>query len=160
MRIPNKNFRKKQFLKNYKENLNLNQLKKDDIEKEEEELLNLKNNNNTEIYNKVNNNNSKYSKTLKVSYILIVIFSINILFILNKYIFIPKEVINLTDKSLSWKQKVQNFFGLCSKGININKKRFRKNKNPKFSLVIPVLNKRQYLTKLITIVFKINYMKI
>ena len=46
--------------------------------------------------------------------------------------------------------KSSNFLDLCTKGININKKRFKKNKNPKFSLVIPVLNKRQYLTKLIT----------
>ena len=120
------------------------------IEKDEEEFLNLSNNINILIHNKMKKNNSKCQKTIKVLYILIVIFLINMLFILNKYVFMPKEIINLADKSLSEKQKAQNFLDLCLKGININKKRFKKNKNPKFSLIIPVLNKRQYLTKLIT----------
>ena len=93
------------------------------IEKDEEEFLNLNNNNNILMYNKMRKNNLKCQKTIKVSYILIVIFSINMLFILNKYFCMTKEIINLTDKSLS-EQKAQNFLYLWLKGININKKRF------------------------------------
>ena len=84
------------------------------------------------MHNKMKKNNSKCQKTIKFLYILIVIFSINMLFILNKYVFMPKEIINLADKSLSEKQKAQNFLELSLKGININVKRFKKIKIQNF----------------------------
>ena len=34
-------------------------------------------------------------------------------------------------------------------GVNSFQKKIQKNKNPKFSLIIPVLNKREYLQRLI-----------
>ena len=62
----------------------------------------------------------------------------------------------INDKHLLF-LKLQNFYNLCSKGINIYKKRFKKNANPKFSLIIPVLNKVTYLNRLITEYERLRY---
>ena len=96
-------------------------------------------------------NSHKLKKIItKISFILFVILFINILYN-NKVIEpIPKEILNLKNASLKWWDKVQLFFDICSKGYHLYKKRFRRNKNPKFSIIMPVLNKRFYLLKLIT----------
>jgi glycosyltransferase involved in cell wall biosynthesis len=85
----------------------------------------------------------------KVFYILFVILSINILYNNKSIEPIPKEILNLNNTSLKWWDKVQLFFDICSKGYLLYNKRFRRNKNPKFSIIMPVLNKRFYLLKLI-----------
>jgi cellulose synthase/poly-beta-1,6-N-acetylglucosamine synthase-like glycosyltransferase len=62
---------------------------------------------------------------------------------------IPKEIVNLKNTSLKLKDKIRLFFDICSKGYLLYNKRFRKNKNPKFTIIIPVLNKKIFLLKLI-----------
>ena len=86
----------------------------------------------------------------KVLFILFVIISINMLYNNEVIESVPKEIINLNNTSLKWWDKVQLFFNICSKGYLLYKKRFRRNNNPKFSIIIPVFNKRFYLVKLIT----------
>ena len=85
----------------------------------------------------------------KVIFILFVILFVNIIYNSKVIEPIPKEILNLKNKSLKWWEKVQLFFDICNKGYLIYNKRFRRNKNPKFSIIMPVLNKRFYLLKLI-----------
>ena len=85
----------------------------------------------------------------KFSLILLIIISINILYNNKEIELIPKEILNLSNTSLKWWDKVQLFFDICNKGYLLYNKRFRRNKNPKISIIIPVLNKSFYLLRLI-----------
>ena len=99
MRIPDKKYKKKNDLYN-NSNLDGHHLKKDDIE-EEEGLI--KNNNKRNANKKLNINyistaNSTFQiKTIKISFILILVFIMSLLLLLKNIIFIPNEVINLKD---------------------------------------------------------------
>lgn len=150
IKIPNKIYKKENYMNN--NNLNGNQLKKSDIDEEEGLIKNKKKNRKykQKINNISNTNSSFVIKAIKISIILMIFFIINMLLLFKNYLITPYEVLNLNKKSLQWYQKLQNFYNLCSKGINIYKKRFKKNANPKFSLIIPVLNKVTYLNRLIT----------
>ena len=147
MRIRKKNFKKKKKIKNNNQNSISFRLKKDYNTEEEDELIrnNISNSNKKKIITFFNNIIKSFSQTkiIKITLILAIFLSINILLLSKKYIIIK-------DNSLNVKQKVWNFFHLCSNGKNLYKKRFKKNKNPKFSIIIPVLNKRIYLLKLMT----------
>ena len=84
-------------------------------------------------------------KTSKIIFILILI----LLLIFISYIYQLPEDISSQDDLLVEKDKVLNFFNICSNGINLYKKSFKRKKNPKYSLIIPVLNQKRNLIKLI-----------
>ena len=136
MRISHEKFRKKKRSYKFKKRLDL---KIDDDIGEESKLIEIQD------INKPNKNH----KIGKIILIFLIIFSVFIISRFHEYYLIPKENLIISNKSLSLLRKVNNFFDLCSKGILLYKKRFKKNKNPKFSLVIPVLNKIMYLERLI-----------
>ena len=146
MKNSNKKVKKKKHKNFYNEIIKVQQFKQDDIE----ENKNLINNNNEYSYDKyidINETTPKI-KILKVLLTLLVIFSINI-YSDKKIESLPEEILKFKNNSLKWYQKVILFHDICQKGLILYKKRFKKNKNPKFSLIIPVLNKREYLQRLI-----------
>ena len=156
MKISNKKNKQKNKKKGSNEIFHNQGSKQNDQQKDYTSLIKDKINNN-------NNNNSKYEENprntnkknfkndlLKISFISLLVLTVNIIYKNKTKIPIPEEILKLEDKSLNWHQKVKNFFDICSKGLNLYTKRFRKNKNPKFSLIIPVLNKRNYLLRLMT----------
>ena len=161
MRIPDKKYKKKKNLYN-NSNLDDHHLKSDDVE--EEGLI--KNNNKRNTNKKLNINymstsNSTFQiKTIKISFILILVFVMSVLLLLKNIIFTPDEVLNLKDESLPWYEKLQNFYDLCSNEINLFQKRFKRNPNPKFSLIIPVLNKVTYLKRLMASIQNQKYINI
>ena len=150
MKVVNKNLKKKRNKIQNNEITNLPQFKQEDIE-EDRDLI--KNNNKKKKYSIYNYNEIEEStskvKISKVLIMLLVIFSINKIYENKSIKSIPEEILKLKDNSLKWYQRVQLFFDICTKGLFLYKKRYKKKINPKFSLVIPVLNKRDYLLKLI-----------
>jgi len=143
MNSSNKKFKK---IKNKKKK-NESKSYQSKIEDEEENtsLIKYKDNKNYEYFsiNKIKLNKS----IIRTSFILFIIISINIIYKNKKNKPLLKEIMAFKYKFVLWWEKTQLFFNICSKGLLLYKKRFKKNKKPKFSIIIPVLNKRIYLLK-------------
>ena len=145
MKLNKKNKRKKS---KKRKNENINNQKSNQTEHSEEETSLINNNNNSGRY--IYNTKKHDINLSKICFIFFVIISINIIYRNKANLPIPKEILKLRNKSLQWHQKIKKFFDICSKGLIIYKKRFKRNKNPKFSLIIPVLNKHMYISRLMT----------
>ncbi len=142
------NSSKKKFkkIKNKKrKNESKNYQSKEEDEEEDTGLIKEKDNKNKKFdYFSIDKNKFK-KNIIKASLILFIIISINIIYKNKKNKPLRKEIIAFKYRLLLWWEKTQIFFNICSRGFYLYKKRFKKNKKPKFSIIIPVLNKRIYL---------------
>ena len=59
---------------------------------------------------------------------------------------IKNAISEFKDNDYNFK-KIEIFYILCSKGILLNKKQYKRNNNPKISIISPVFNKEKYLLR-------------
>jgi cellulose synthase/poly-beta-1,6-N-acetylglucosamine synthase-like glycosyltransferase len=59
---------------------------------------------------------------------------------------IKNRIQKLKDNEYNFK-KIEIYYNLCNKGILLNKKYFKRNNNPKISIISPVYNKEKYLLR-------------
>ena len=58
------------------------------------------------------------------------------------------------------KKYAKEYFNLCNNGTLIGKERYKRNKNPKFSIIIPIYNKEMFITRVLRSVQNQSYKNI
>ena len=95
--------------------------------------------------------------------ILILLYSHKIIYPEIKTEFLEEDIKNIFPKYYDKYNEIkyaEEYFDLCNNGTLIGNQRFKRNKNPKFSIIIPVYNKEMYITRVLRSIQNQSYKNI